>query len=265
MIMATSLLDLTQDAHGELDRYLHRVKAVLQAHPSVDADEVERDIRGHIEAELAGAPAPVTEIRLRAVLDRLGSPSQWIPADELPIWRKALVRLQSGPEDWRLTYATFALFVAGLLTGGSTGGVLFLVSILLSRATLELLEEEGEPVGARRWLLYPPLLVIYLGMLMAILLGPPAVLATAGDPTVRAEAIAWFPEPFSASLPLLVGVVAGVWWVLLGLALARWHRTVHATFRPFAGWFERRHGMRLVCVGVVVGALATTVLVIVTR
>lgn len=64
---------LTKNAQGELDRYLRRVRAVLRAHPSVDADEVERDIRGHIDAELAASSAPVTEVRLRAVLDQLGS------------------------------------------------------------------------------------------------------------------------------------------------------------------------------------------------
>jgi hypothetical protein len=231
----------------------------------VDADDVERDIRGHIDAELAASPAPVTEVRLRAVLNQLGSPSQWVPAEDLPIWRTALIRLRSGPEDWRLAYATFVLFVAGPLVAGAIGGMLFLASILLSRAALELLAEEDEPVGARRWLLYPPLLVIYFGLLAIILLAPPAVTATLGDPTIRAEAIGWLPDPFWVTLPLLVGGVAGAWWLVLGLALTRWHGAVPATFRPFAGWFERRHGVRLAYVGFGVLALATTALVIVTR
>jgi HAAS domain-containing protein len=259
--MRAAPLSLTENAQSELDRYLRRVRAVLRAHPSVDADDIERDIRGHIDAELAASPAPVTEVRLRAVLDRLGSPSQWVPSEDLPIWRTALIRLRSGPEDWRLAYASFVLCVAGPLVAGAIGVLLFLASVLLSRAALELLAEEDEPVGARRWLLYPPLLVIYLGLLAAILLAPPAMLET----PIRAEAVGWFPDPFWATLPLLVGVVAGAWWVSLGLALTRWHGAVRATFRPFADWFERRHGVRLAYVGLGLLALASAALVIVSR
>jgi hypothetical protein len=120
------------------------------------ADEVERDIRGHIEAELAESPTPITDARLRSVLDRLGSPSQWVPADELPLWHKLIVRLKFGPEDWRLAYLTFALFLASLVLG-PIGLVFFVASIPLARATLALLDQEDEPVGARRWLVYPPL------------------------------------------------------------------------------------------------------------
>jgi hypothetical protein len=118
-----------------------RVKSALQAHPSVDADEVERDIRGHIEAELAESPTPITDARLRSVLDRLGSPSQWVPADELPLWHKLIGRLKFGPEDWRLAYLTFALFLASLVLG-PIGLVFFVATIPLARATLALLDQK---------------------------------------------------------------------------------------------------------------------------
>ena len=42
-MMMTALPTFTQDAQNALDRYLGRVKAALRPHPSVDADEVERD------------------------------------------------------------------------------------------------------------------------------------------------------------------------------------------------------------------------------
>ena len=198
-------------------------------------------------------------------LNQLGSPTQWVPVEDVPIWRTTLIRLRSGPEDWRLAYTTFLLFVAAPLVAGAVGGVLFLGSILLSRATLELLAEDDEPVGARRWLLYPPLVVIYLGLLVTILLAPPAMLATLGDPTIRAEAAGWFPEPFLITLPVLVGVAAGAWWASLGLILMRWHRTVRAIFRPFADSFARRHGVRLAYLGLGILALAAAALLIATR
>lgn len=256
-MMAAPPLTLMPGAQSELDRYLRRVKTALLAHASIDADEVERDIRGHIEAELAESPLPITEARLRGVLDRLGSPSQWVPADELPLWRQVLIRLRSGPEDWRLAYVTFVLFVAGPMAG-PIGPLLFFASIPLARATLALLDEEGEPVGPRRWLVYPPLLVIYVAIALAAFIGLPLLIASAGDPSVRTEASAWLPEPFWVSLSFVVAAAAGLWWTMMGLWLARFTRAVHLVFWPFANWFERRHAIRMACFGVIVLTAAGT-------
>jgi hypothetical protein len=261
-MMAVPLLTLTQDAQSELDRYLRRVKAALRAHPSVDADEVERDIRGHIDAELAESPTPITETRLRTVLDRLGSPTQWVPADELPTWHKVLVRLRSGPEDWRLAYLTFALFVMAPVAG-PIGPLFFFASIPMARATLALLEEEGEPIGARRWLVYPPLLITYVAVAVAVLVALPGLIASAGDPSVRTEARAWFPDPFWASLPLVIALTAGIWWAALGVLLARFRRVVQILFWPFADWFDRRHGIRLAYFGLILATAAGAGLAIV--
>ena len=93
----------------------------------------------------------------------------------------------------------------------------------------------------------------------------PPMLATLVDPTIRAESAGWLPDPFWATVPLLVGVGAGAWWVMLGLVLRRWHPAVRAIFRPFADWFERRHGVRLAYLGLGILALATAALTIVTR
>jgi len=80
---------LTNEAQGQLERYLRQVRSALSGHSSVDALEVERDIRGHIDAELAGKPEPVDSRILSGVLERLGAPDQWVPADELPVWRRS--------------------------------------------------------------------------------------------------------------------------------------------------------------------------------
>lgn len=86
--MAAPPLILTPDAQRELDRYLRRVNLALRGHPAVDAEDVERDVSCHIDCELAGSSTPVDEARVREVLERLGSPSQWVPLDDLPLWRK---------------------------------------------------------------------------------------------------------------------------------------------------------------------------------
>jgi len=261
-MMAAPLSTLTQDARSELDRYLRRVKAALRAYPSADADEVERDIRGHIEAEIAESPAPITADRLRGVLDRLGSPSQWVPSEELPMWHTVLVRLRSGPEDWRLAYLTFALFIAGPLAGPVPAGpLLFFASVAMARASLALIDEEGEPVGSRRWLVYPPLVITYLAVAV-VLIAVPLLMVSAGDPTVSSEVRQWIPEPFWLGLTLATALTAGIWWTMLGLLLARFRQAVRLVFWPFADWFDRRHGMRVAHIGLIVTAIAGVALAV---
>ena len=256
--MMTALPSLTQDAQGDLERYLGRVKSALRPHPSVDADDVEREIRGHIEAELEGASAPVTAERLRSVLDRLGSPGDWVPTDELPAWRRVLLQLNSGQEDWRLSYLALGLFVGCPLLG-PVAPLAFFASILVARAGLALLDERSEPAGARRWFLYPPLVFIYVDLaIVAVILPPAILLALAADPNLPAELLAArgfvfgeLPDPFWLSATLLIAAAAGTWWLGLGLALAGFRRAVRWVFWPFADWFERRHGLRIALVGLI--------------
>ena len=265
--MMTALPSLTQDAQGDLERYLGRVKSALRPHPSVDADDVEREIRGHIEAELEGASAPVTAERLRSVLDRLGSPGDWVPTDELPAWRKLLLQLSSGREDWRLSYLALGLFVSCPLLG-PVAPLAFFTSILVARAGLALLDERGEPAGARRWFLYPPLVFIYVDLAVVVVILPPVLLlGLAADPNLPPELHAardfffgGLPDPFWLNATLLIAAVAGTWWLGLGLALAGFRRAVRWVFWPFADWFDRRHGLRLALVGIVTAVAAGIVL-----
>jgi hypothetical protein len=253
-ITTSRTISLPRDAQGELDRYLIRVKTALHAYPSVDADEVERDIRGHIEAELSESTEPVTLLRLRAVLERLGRPSQWVPAEELPLWRKLLIRMRVGPDDWRLAYLTFALFVAAVVFI-PIAPALLLASCLTARATLALLEEEGEPIGARSWLVYPPLVLLYIAIALAIVLLPPAPVLIAADPTLRDAAAARLPAPFWPALACALALAAGIWWALLGAVLARFTAGARVLFRPFGDWLDRRHGLRLALLGGAIGVI----------
>ena len=263
--MTTAVPMFTEEAQGILDRYLGRVKSTLRPHPSVDADEVERDVRGHIEVELAGAPAPVTADQLGSVLERLGSPSAWVPADDLPAWRRLLMRVSAGPEDFRLSYLALGCFLLFPIAPP-----LLLASFLLARAGLALLDERSEPVGARAWLLYPPLLFLYVDLAIVALLLPPVIVpALAFDPNAGPAAReflqAWLPDPFPLAAALLAALVAGAWWLVLGLALARCTRAVRWTFWPFAEGFERRHGIRIAVVGLVVAAASGAALAAVFR
>jgi hypothetical protein len=139
---------------------------------------------------------------------------------------------------------------------GRAGALLFLASVGTARATLALLDELGEPVGARRWLIYPPLVLTYVTMSTVLILLPPTLVATAGDPTVRADAEAWLPAPFWLGLSIGIVGSAGIWWSLLGLLLARHTDVARTVFWPLAEWFERRHALSLALVGLALVVIA---------
>lgn len=266
------MVALTDGAQNQLDGYLRQVRSALRGHASVDANEVERDVRSHIDSELVGQPEPIDVTSLRHVLDRLGPPRTWVPTDDLPPWRRVLGHLRSGPEDWRLAYLSLALFCAGpvlFLFGGPPGRsywplepFLVVVSILMARASMAILAAHDEPVGARAWLIYPPL-ILWCGALALALLAWPLPLAGGAmtdDPAVRERMAAAFSGDVWLSARAGAVTLLGLWWTLLGLLCAGFPWAVRATFFPFADWFERRHGVRLAIGGFVVFLLAGSVL-----
>src|SRR5215471_1627559 len=106
---------LSDSAKQLLDRYLRELRISLQGSRSVDPGEVEAEVRQHIDQELVDAQQPVSGERLGEVLNKLGSPVQWVPLDELPWWRRVIIKLRMGPTSDRWAFALFTLFVLGLL------------------------------------------------------------------------------------------------------------------------------------------------------
>jgi hypothetical protein len=265
------MVTLSRDAQGDLERYLRQVKAALRGHGTVDADDVERDVRGHIDAELAGETQPIDRADLQRVLQRLGAPDEWVPQDDLPSWRRVLNRLRAGPEDWRLAYLSLGLFVLGPIWFFASPSLLWplpvllvIVSFLFARASLALLDEHDEPVGARRWLIYPPLVPWYLALAVVLLAWPlpPAVGAVAEDSAIHARIGELFPGPFWLVAASLAILAVGTWWLVLGFLLGAFTNVVQGTFWPFADWFGRRHATRLTLVGFILAAGAGVILMI---
>jgi hypothetical protein len=261
---------LTQDAQSQLARYLRQMRTALRGHPSVDPDDIERDVLGHIDAELAGHPEPVVEGDLRRVLDRLGAPNQWVPAEELTPWWGLISSLRNGPEDWRLAYLSLTLAFVG--TTLFLGGVwlwplpllLPIVAFFMARASLELLEHHEEPLGARRWLLFPVLLPWYVVLAVVLLLWPIGPIGGAlNDLKIEEWAARAIPEWSGAIVPASAALVLGLWWACLGLILRRYPDALRTAFRPFANAFDRRHGTRLALVGILVAAAAGAIFAII--
>jgi hypothetical protein len=142
---------------------------------------------------------------LEAVLRRLGPPTQWLPPGRVPVTaqasaafttlgqylkaryrgcRDALVR---GPEDWRLAYLSFGVFALGVVAFPLFP--LFLaVSYLLSRAGIAAAADGGVSLDpGRKWLLYPPVVVVSLSLLIAVVGAPVGIVAGSVDEIERID------------------------------------------------------------------------------
>jgi len=202
MTGAAPMIALTPDAQFRLGLYLHEVRAAVARVPEVNPDEIEADIREHIETEFRDAVRPVTLAELEAVLVRLGPPAQWVPSapGSAPpagpgwsprAWLRQAVHsaagvLWRGPEDWRLPYLAFGVFALGVVAF-PLFPLCLVLSYLLARAARAVAAEKGVSLGARRWLLYPPLVLVAVPLLLAGLFGP-VVPAAAGAAHELAEA-----------------------------------------------------------------------------
>jgi hypothetical protein len=262
---------LTPEAQRRLDGYLGQVRAALRGCRSVSADEVERDVREHVDRELEGTPGPVPLAALEAVLGRLGSPGQWVPVDELPAWRRVAHRLRNGPEDWRLAYLAFGLLLAGVVAGllSPVPFTLFLgASFLAARAALAVARARGEDLGAQKWLLYPALLPASLALLAVLFLWPVMPAGALGDYLALWNYSKVWVQVVPNALPpndwfVAYGILAalGLWWTVLGLLARLRPGWLAALVYPFAGRALRVTLAVAFGTGLVLAVLCSTVLV----
>lgn len=132
---------LTNEAAAAYQDYVNRVRACLAAAGVADPADVLKELQAHVDEELKDAAAPVALETVQGVLQRLGLPERWVSEDELPSWRRMLLRFRAGPEDWRLAYAAFGLLLCGVLlrwtfcqparTGVLTTGVFIAASFIV--------------------------------------------------------------------------------------------------------------------------------------
>jgi len=160
------MTEFTPEAETRYEQYLQRVRTCVGLCPSADADDVVQDVREHVEKEFQDRPGPVAAEDLQAVLDRLGSPDQWI-GEDMSWWRRAAEHLRKGPEDWRLAYLSLGVLVFGTALTGPLG---ILGSFCLSRAALAV-SAPGE-IEAKKWLIYPSLVIVYVLLAATVLLWP---------------------------------------------------------------------------------------------
>jgi hypothetical protein len=232
------------EASQHLERYLEEMRASMSQSEHDGVAEIEQDIRDHIEAELGERPSPISADELDAVLARLGSPAQWGAGSAAAV----AVPHPISNEDW-LAYASSALLLVGFAVP-----ILWPVSFLLARWVLARIEQRGEPVGARRWLLYPPLAVVSIAIALFILFWPFGAFAELGMMVARNAGLPTHERlPHFVTLAVTFGCL-GAYWIIVGVIAGSGERLVRSVFHPFAGRFRRRHGWMLSGAGAILAA-----------
>ena len=251
--------EYSQTGQSMIDDYLNAVRDRLKGSESVDAQEVVDDLRGHIERELSGLGQPVSETDINKVLERLGPPEKVVDEENMSWWRKMILRLRRGPEDWRLAYLSLGTLVLGTLLAAGLGIV---GSFVLSRAALSIAKEPDPP--AKKWLIYPSLIIVYSLLVCIGLLWPAALGGVVGELNHGQESVL-YKQPFfdnDGVGTILAGMASGgvglsIWWSLLWIVGRRHPALVRVIFRPFAeNWTGRVFGKIVLAAWVLTLALA---------
>ncbi len=231
--------ELSENAKQRLDKYINEVKFSLKGCKSVDPDDIIADIYEHIDGELAEIDEPVCIDGIEAVLKKLGSPSQWVADEDISWWRTVVIRLQNGPEDWRLAYMSFAALVVSILFGGSMVTVALIpVSFILSRAALSNINNIND-LGAQRWLIYPSLFIVYAFAGFWLLAWPFCALFFGLAPAllradIHAIAITWnYEMPYWWVSLVLTCAGTSLWLLLVGVLYKAKPVIFEFCFSPF--------------------------------
>jgi hypothetical protein len=249
----TNMLTMTTDAQELFDRYLKTVRWSVRG--VADADEIERDVREHVVTALQQAEQPIPSSTLRDVLSRLGDPWQWVPAEELPWWRRVLMRFSVSSEDWRLAYLCFGLTFFGFVTLPVGVGFFILVAAFcLARATYELASDRDGTMGPRRWLVYPVLAFFSAIITVALFLGPAAAVVGwgIGEGGFRHMLdLQAFPYHHVVADVSAAAVAMGTWWIVLSLLAMLLLRPLRWMIMPFANGLRRVHLLWLTALGAI--------------
>ena len=252
------MIDLTPTARQRFDDYFRQLRQSLRQASPGEAEDVEQSVREHIEVALAGATAPVAVEQLADVLDRLGTPDRWLPAAERPLMQRVIERLRTGPEDWRLAYLAFGLFLAGLiLLPVGIGALLIVASYLASRAYVDFMEQKQEVPAGRQWLVYPPIALFLFFAVAFFVVGPagPVVgwgLDHGGFLELVDEKLVATRYAEARFLAGAVTSIFGAWWILASLIGMLIHPVSRFLFKPLLARVRRTHFLGLTLVGALV-------------
>ena len=255
------MIEMTPAARDRLDDYLQRMRSELRGTQS--ADDVEQSVREHIEIALADAPSPVGPTEVIGVLDRLGPPERWLADEDQPAWRGVMDRLLHGPDDWRLAYIAFGLFVVSAVLFPFGGFFLLIPAMLISRAYVELVRDRGERLGARRWLVCPAIAVVLAIAVALLIVAPPLPVMGLALDDDGFEQMLDIPASRAGQLRFLSGlggVVFGSWWIIAAAFCAAFLRPIRFVFAPLLDGLQRKHFAVLAAIGAIVAIAGATLI-----
>jgi len=268
----------TQEAIVRLDEYLIEVRSAITGRSSMNPDEVEQDVRDHVAAALEPANQPITVDQLESVIERLGPPEQWVADSHRTIWKyladtlkpvghRALDQIRAIPgeayvagrsivtkvrdmkDDWRLAYLAFGLFAMGMIVFPLFPAFL-IASYIVARTEMAIIRERNTPMGARRWFVYPPLLLVSSCLIIALASWPISVGVAltheiphslhgvlGGVMHVSSKVV----QPVAATY-LAIGAVS-IWWMFASLVVIRYPKLPAVLFPPFGSKFGRLEGL----------------------
>jgi hypothetical protein len=264
------MIEMTPAAQDRVDSYLQRMRTELRGTRSVIADEVEQGVREHIEIALAHAQSPVGATEVIGILDRLGPPERWLADEERPLWRRLVDQLadrveqiRKGPNDWRLAYIAFGLFLLSALFFPVGGFFLVIPAMLVSRACVELASDRGEPLGARRWLVYPSIAFVLAFATGLLIVGPPLPLLGFVFDDNGFERLLDMPHSKAGEIRFVLGIgsaLFGSWWIIAAAFCAAFLRPIRFVFAPLLDGLRRKHFAVLAAIGALVAAGGATLI-----
>ncbi len=230
---------------------MQQVRTYLKVCSTVDAEEIEQNVREHIESEFQDVSEPVSYDALDEVLKKLGSPQQWVPEEEIGWWQKIILRLRKGPEDWRLAYISFGLLILGLFIEQRSFILFLFASFIFSRAALSTVKDTNQLKG-QKWLIYPSLFIIYIFVAFWLFFGPVVALGCLADGMEHPRYLG-FGSDLSKVFPwsendielaywpiaiLLIIAGACLWWLIVCLVHKKKPGFLQTVFYPFANQIQ---------------------------
>jgi hypothetical protein len=197
-------------------------------------------------------------------------------------------RLDAGRRDRRLGYAALALTIVAIVialcpliacavpAGAASADaqnytsiapvsiVLLLAGFALSRVAVARASRRKD-LRRQKWLLYPPLVTVYVPLLAAVLFWPivPAKAIVdgrlfAGSYTERLGICRYCgPGARMVDLAFISAAMTGLWWAILGIFCGVWTGVPRTLLRPFAEGFSRNWAIVMAAAGLFVAVLFT--------
>lgn len=250
------MIEMTPAARQQLDDYLQRLRFELRGIRAEAAAEVEQSVREHVEVALEEAQTPVSETAIIGILDRLGPPEQWLDEEERATSPLRESGASSRAGDSRLPYVSLALVLVAIATFMFFGFLLLIPAMFVSRAWIEQKRERGEPLGARRWLVYPAIAFVLAFATLLVFFLPPLTTAALilNDDSRQLFDI---PEHRAGELRFVAGirsVVFGTWWTIVAGLCAAFIGPIRFLFAPLLERVRRKHFAVLAAIGALLAA-----------